>query len=213
MIPDLQKKKMLMIVKTYPTPSIKYGETVCTAGITDEGEWIRLYPLRYRRLNKNQQFNKYTWIEATVYRNPKDLRVESYKIDESTLKVLNKLDAKKDMDERKKWILPLCKNSLEEVIESHQQFNTSLGIFQPKEVLDLVITPADKNWSSEQEMCLNQMGLFEDQNIVKLQKVPWDFSFKFTCNNGCKSVHKLKITDWEIYQTYRNFKNIMEMKK
>ncbi|MYF20247.1 MAG: hypothetical protein F4218_06430 [Synechococcus sp. SB0677_bin_5] len=32
-------------VKTYPTLSQKYGETVCTAGVREDGSWMRLYPL------------------------------------------------------------------------------------------------------------------------------------------------------------------------
>lgn len=36
-------KEILVLVKAYPEPSKKYGSSVCTAGITKEGEWIRIY--------------------------------------------------------------------------------------------------------------------------------------------------------------------------
>lgn len=43
-------KRVLVTVLTYPTPSDKYIETVCTAGITEDYQWIRIYPLRLRLL-------------------------------------------------------------------------------------------------------------------------------------------------------------------
>jgi len=42
-----EKREILILVKTYPIPSKNYLETVCTAGVTDIGEWIRLYPVSY----------------------------------------------------------------------------------------------------------------------------------------------------------------------
>jgi hypothetical protein len=39
-----ETKRVLVVVKTYPTPAWRGGEVVCTAGITEHGEWIRLFP-------------------------------------------------------------------------------------------------------------------------------------------------------------------------
>ena len=61
-----EKKRVLITVKTYPTPSKKSNETVCTAGITENGEWIRLYPIPYRYLNGEQKFRIFDWIEVSV---------------------------------------------------------------------------------------------------------------------------------------------------
>ena len=36
---------VLVTVKTYPKPSGKYGELVCTAGLLDGEKWIRVYPV------------------------------------------------------------------------------------------------------------------------------------------------------------------------
>ena len=40
--------KVLITVMTYPHPSRGYRELVCTAGITEAGDWVRLYPVDYR---------------------------------------------------------------------------------------------------------------------------------------------------------------------
>ena len=71
--------KVLITVKTYPAISTKYGETVCTAGITEEGKWIRIYPLPFRRINYKNRFKKYEWIELDLKRNTNDFRPESYR--------------------------------------------------------------------------------------------------------------------------------------
>jgi hypothetical protein len=40
----IKREKVLITVKTYPTLSAKYGELVCTAGIKEDGAWVRIYP-------------------------------------------------------------------------------------------------------------------------------------------------------------------------
>lgn len=58
--------KVLITVMTYPHPSRGYQELVCTAGVTESGEWIRLYPVDYRYREQHQQFKKYQWIEVVL---------------------------------------------------------------------------------------------------------------------------------------------------
>jgi len=43
--------RIAITVKTYPNPSTKYSETVCTAGVDlDNNRFVRLYPVRLRDL-------------------------------------------------------------------------------------------------------------------------------------------------------------------
>jgi len=49
-------KKVLITVRTYPTPARKGVEVSCTAGITDDGKWIRLFPIPYRFLDWDKRF-------------------------------------------------------------------------------------------------------------------------------------------------------------
>jgi len=45
-----QKRRVRILVKAFPQPSTKHEETVCCAGVTEDGEQLlRLYPIRYRR--------------------------------------------------------------------------------------------------------------------------------------------------------------------
>jgi hypothetical protein len=58
-------ERVLITVKTYPTLSRKYGETVCTAGVRADGSWMRIYPVPFRRLDEEEQYKKFEWASVT----------------------------------------------------------------------------------------------------------------------------------------------------
>ncbi|MDD2599832.1 MAG: hypothetical protein PHO37_11490 [Kiritimatiellae bacterium] len=62
-------ERILITVKTYPTLSNKYGETVCTAGLREDGNWIRIYPVPFRRIDDLKRYKKYEWIECDLISN------------------------------------------------------------------------------------------------------------------------------------------------
>ena len=62
-----ERQRILITVKTYPTLSRKYGETVCTAGLREDGTWVRLYPVPFRRLDQADRYSKYDWIEQALH--------------------------------------------------------------------------------------------------------------------------------------------------
>ena len=75
-----KKIRVLITVKTYPIPSKTYDELVCTAGVTEDMEFIRLYPINFRELPFEQQYRKYQWIEVEVEKHKgRDTRKESYR--------------------------------------------------------------------------------------------------------------------------------------
>ena len=53
---------VLVTVKAYPVIGRRTGESVCVAGARlDRGQpqWIRLFPVPFRSLGKERQFDKY----------------------------------------------------------------------------------------------------------------------------------------------------------
>lgn len=76
----IEKRKIFITVKTYPTLSKKYDEIVCTAGILDDGSWARIYPLPFRKLDYENRYRKYQWMGIQLEKNTSDSRPESYKI-------------------------------------------------------------------------------------------------------------------------------------
>jgi len=52
MLPNtIKEAKVLITVKAYPKPSGKYEELVCTAGLLNGNDWIRIYPVPFRLLD------------------------------------------------------------------------------------------------------------------------------------------------------------------
>jgi len=75
------KMRVLVTVKAYPALSRRYGETVCVAGAqvdTELRRWIRLYPVGYRELPRDDQFQKYQLVDLEVSK-ASDGRPESYR--------------------------------------------------------------------------------------------------------------------------------------
>src|SRR5262245_18706511 len=135
MQPSAEKKKALIVARTYPSPAKTGVEVSCTAAITDKDEWLRLFPVPWRYLPEDQRFRKYEWVELTVTKATKDPRPESYKLKQDGIKIISYLEPGKEWQARKEIILPLkahCLCCLSRQRDEHQ-FPT-LGIIKPKRI-------------------------------------------------------------------------------
>jgi uncharacterized protein YndB with AHSA1/START domain len=84
-------ERAIILVKAAPHPSRRYHETVCCAGVTPEGQWRRLYPVRYRHLTGRAQFSRWDLLEYR-WRLPKDdARPESRRVEEQSLRIVGKM--------------------------------------------------------------------------------------------------------------------------
>src|SRR5690606_5395801 len=133
--------RVLITVKTYPTLSQKYDELVCTAGFNEQGNWVRLFPIPFRKLDFSGQYRKYQWIELDVIRNSEDPRSETYRpTNVDDIRVLESLDTDGGTWRRRKEIV-LAKppfQSMEALIEAAKdpERATSLAVFKPRRILD-----------------------------------------------------------------------------
>lgn len=128
------KQRVLITVKTYPTPSGKYLELACTAGFREDGSWIRLYPIPFRLLEEEKRYKKYQWIEADIEKNKKDRRPESYKITNiNAITLHDKIATNGNWAERKRLILKpnLIHTNLTQLIRKAHANELSLAIFKP----------------------------------------------------------------------------------
>lgn len=57
-----QIERILILAKTYPSPSAQHVETSCVAGINEQGAMRRLYPLPFRLIEEGQKLKKWQWI-------------------------------------------------------------------------------------------------------------------------------------------------------
>jgi hypothetical protein len=191
---------VLITVMTYPHPSQRHQELVCTAGITDTGDWVRLYPIDYRYRPNHQQFKKYQWIEIDLA--PRgagnDQRKESRQPDLNSIKILGgPLSTRDGWAARRAVIDPLPQNTRLELEALYEVDRTSLGIVRPVEVVDLTIEEADRDWKSEWQATLAQFNLFHGQP-KRLVKLPYKFSYIFRCADTGKRPHAAMIEDWEL---------------
>lgn len=80
-----RKARILILCKTYPSPSAAHVETSCIAGIEESGAPIRLFPVPFRLIEGEAQFKKWQWITAQVEKARKDHRPESHMIGVDTI--------------------------------------------------------------------------------------------------------------------------------
>jgi hypothetical protein len=207
-------KKVLITVKTYPTISKKYDELVCTAGVLEDGTWIRIYPLPFRKLDYENRYKKYQWIELPLEKNTGDPRPESYRptnIDK--IKMLNYVDTKNNWEERKRIIFEKTKvfTNIDELINKARDNELSLAVFKPKHIVDFLFEEVDREWSKEKLDLLKiksqQLSLFQTPEEVKrefsvVKKIPYKFSYQFSDDADKKST--MMIMDWEIGMLYWN---------
>ncbi len=195
--------KVLITVKTYPTISAKYDELVCTAGFREDGTWVRIYPVPFRKRAYSEQYKKYDWIELDLVKNTSDFRPESFRpsILETEINVVGHIDTARNWEERKKLCLGKIYFNLSELIAEAKDKNigTSLAVFKPAEILDFYAEPVEREWSSKQKAVLAQQNLFETKFEV-VKKLPYKFKFRFKDNQG--KVSNMMIEDWETGQLF-----------
>ena len=202
-----ERLEVLITVKTYPIPSSKYDELVCTAGVTKSGDFIRLYPINFRDLPPRQQYRKYQWVQVdAIKHHGQDSRKESYRpILESINLIGEPLSTSNNWAERSKYVLAKASNSIEELKDKQVKDKTSLGIFRPKQVLDVYVSEADSDWKPGFKAALAQYRFWENRKASRepLRKVPFKFQYRFECDDArCNGNHKMMIEDWEVGALY-----------
>jgi hypothetical protein len=195
------KKRILITVRTYPVPSRSSIEVSCTAGIDENGHWIRLFPVPYRFLDQDKRFRKYQRIEANVTKAESDPRPESYKIDIDSITIMPVpiIPTSNNWEERKVILRPLTTSSLCYLqSERDQNKEPTLGFFKPRTITGFKIEPTKATWSESDLTRLRQYSMFGNIPKTELQKLPYVFSYDFKCSNPSCRGHELMCTDWEL---------------
>ncbi|MGN6419636.1 MAG: hypothetical protein ACTHMC_19195 [Pseudobacter sp.] len=209
----MPRKKVLITVTTYPLPSRSHDELVCTAGMLETGEMIRIYPVPFSFLGGLREKGhvssfKYTWIEIDLKKRTDDFRPESHSpvnYDFRDLKILDSLDTQNNWAARKLACLQNVYVNMEKLIEdSKAPDNVSLAVFKPASIIKLEWEETDREWKDEWKDLRKQGDLFnqdKDPEIL-MPKLPYKFSYVFTDETGKQ--RKLMIEDWEIGALYWN---------
>lgn len=208
----MAKTRVLIAVKTYPTISGKYDELVCTAGFLEDGSWIRIYPIPFRKKSYEEQYSKYDWIEIDLVKNDSDFRPESFRpySFDSEISIIGKIDTKNCWAERKKIALQKVYTNLTQLISEAKDKDIcrSLAVFKPTKIKDFSAIKVERDWDKKKIDQLkanrDQTNLFEhpENPFEVVKKLPYKFIFKFEDDEGKES--NMMIEDWETGQLYWN---------
>ena len=194
-----EETKIFITVMTYPRPSQRYVEVICTAGITEDGQWVRLYPIDYRYLPPGQQFAKYQWIKVALapHGASNDMRKESRKPDLGSIRIVGpRIGTENGWQARKEILGKVPVHSLNELKELYDSGRISLGMVRPSQVLDLEIHPEDEEWDDKSLEIFKQIPLFGEPP-KSLRKIPFKFVYIFECEDS-EGPHSASLIDWEM---------------
>jgi hypothetical protein len=209
-------EKVLITVKTYPTLSRKHGELVCTAGVREDGSWVRLYPIPFRLLDYADRYQKFDWIETRLVRNTRDPRPETFHpADVNDIAHAGRLDTRDGWRERRNLLLKKSTvyNRLEPLITAAKANRLSLAVFKPAKILDFVWETDDRDWDQtkvdQMRNNADQGELFAGdswrQTFKLMPKLPFKFSYRFRDADSRES--EMQVLDWETGQLFWNCRN------
>lgn len=207
-----EEHKILIWGKTYPELSSSYFETVCTAGVLEDGRLIRLFPIPFRYLKDENAFKKFQWIKARIKKSESDPRPESYKIEPESIELLEfeKSDGKAWVNRANhvfKSKLHIYK-TFNELFDAYKANGVSIGFIKPKSIERVFIE--DRNTDDFEKFKQKELEILEKSKqvsmfnltlteIKQLDFLHQRFKVDWTCHdNDCKG-HSMTILEWEIY--------------
>lgn len=207
---------MLILCKTYPSPSSRYAETSCVAGVDESGALLRLFPVPFRLITDEQQFKKWQWISARVRKAPEDHRPESHRISVDTIETEgDPLPTARSWEARRQAISGVeVFDDFAALERAREERGVSLALLRPSRLDALDITPAGSpEWTQDEIAKMlqaqNQGSLWEqdadNRSLRLLRKLPFDFHYRYSCSTlGQTFEYRHKIVDWEAGALYWN---------
>ena len=207
--PEFVHEEILILTKTYPSPSLKYRETTCVAGVNRAGELRRVFPVPFRLLQGESRFHRWEWVGMKLFRKA-DARPESRKVElHSITRSGNVIDTSEGWRKRLEWTRPHIVSDFDSLEARRQLSGETLGFLEPSRCIELQITPVDEpDWTEDEIRKLEADGLFDSPEVrsrTSLRKLPYDFHYRYECETpeGPK-MYRHKVTDWEFGALYWN---------
>ncbi|WP_194293423.1 hypothetical protein [Actinomadura macrotermitis] len=207
--------EVLITVKAAPNPSETYGETVCVAGIRIDVHptcWVRLYPINYRELERENTFRKYDIISLRARPAHADPRVESYRPIVETVQTLSYLDT---WERRKVFVIDHVQASMCELLSEIRErpLARSLAAIRPRVVKNLEIK-AHPGWSAAEQRKIDryiqQEELFSSGPRTALEAPRFQGWYHYLCQSPPCRGHRQGIYDWEWVALQRNLRRFSD---
>ncbi len=191
------ESQAIILVKAAPQISQKHGKIVCCAGVTPEGEWVRLYPVTFRKLEDMQQFGRWDRIKFKWRVSSEDSRPESRRIDQNSIEIIGQLSGR----ERHKFLSRLEVTGLNNLSEQGR----SLALLRPRDPKFYIKKKSDEKIAKEKhayENVVSQKDILDPRDFPPIQPSPYEFKYKYACDDGERNG---TCQDWEIHATYFNW--------
>jgi len=183
----------VIIVKAAPQRGERHGETVCTAAITTDKKWVRLYPIAFRTLDDAQKFKRWD-IVTYKWRLPSDdKRPESRRLDHETLVVTGTYPKKS----RFALVEPMIVDSL----VAERAAGRSFAFIRPTIKSFHIEKKSPKEFAAEQanfDDYANQTNFFF-KALKSYQACPYRFKYKYRIADGERTG---TCQDWETEATF-----------
>lgn len=189
----------VVLVKAAPQVGSRHGETVCCAAIDSYGQWLRLYPVSFRRLEDGKKFGRWDRIRFRWRRPTDDSRTESRRIDQDTLTIVGELK----QAERERFLANLIVTSL----DREREAGRSLALLKA-EIIDFRYEkkPEDEIAAEQAkfEALRAQADLFNTKPIIPYRPAPYRFKYRYRTDDGLREG---TCQDWEIEATFYRWAN------
>ncbi len=197
---------VFLTLKIYPGISTTDERLLYTAGVREDGSWIRIAPLRFERKSYDNQYEKYNWITMDLIQDTGDPRQETFhpKKHGMPYKVVKSIGEDNNWELRKKVALQNVYVGMRQLVnDSNEEKNpVSIATFKASRLKNLFWEAVNPEWTPRQEKWLNQRNIVEKRGgtYQVVRKLPYLFSYIFEDVNGKEST--LMIDDWELGQYY-----------
>lgn len=217
---DYKQAKVLVTVKTYPTPSERHLETVCVAGVrldTPQPEWVRLYPIPFRvEAFAGYQFKKYQIIDVPIRpRGGRDVRPESFQPFNEKIELGDVVKTPSNWKKRKELLGDLIGAvTVCDLVKINRATTwdlpaPSLGLIKPRDIK--LKLEEGKGWTAKQRAKVEsaaQPNLFTSEAQIRnqLEPPPYQLKVHYKCmTDECRG-HKQTIIDWEVGSAAYNWR-------
>lgn len=185
---------------------------MCTAGITQDLEWRRLYPIAIEDL---QKLHGFSWIDVRVTSEGlADPRPESRRVVRERQNYLTEISKVEDHEVRKWYVEHLVRDCTEAMKNNRE----TVGIVKPIETsVELrEIDPKENPLTDEEQTTLSAWAshpyfdrqLAQEASKKEYAKKEFELRFKFKCGPKCQlHEHNMKVLDIEAFMLYRHVSN------
>jgi hypothetical protein len=199
------KESVIVLVKATPNWSTSEKRyTICTAGINENGEWLRLYPMFWKTI-KDVDIKVWDRIEVETTQPEKDGRPESRKIKNDTVKNLG--CAIEERENRREFLSKLTAPSIPDAAMEKR----TLALIKP------ILFGFE--FEKKDEDSVSQATLYGE--VFKLR--PYDdigMYYVFKCGevgcamcSGVKKFHKMECFDFGANHLYRRYDDEKEARE